>query len=790
MRNYYATIVTFLFFFQFLNSYGQQEFKNKKIDSLFNSYTHKPREVVYTHLNKSTFIVGEDIGFTAYLYNKKDKKLSLVSKNLYIVIEDSKKNIIKEELLQVKNGVANSAITIDSIFTSGNYKFFAYTNWMKNFKEQNFFVQTIKIIDPKVEEVIENKSTSTKINAQFLPESGHLLTETHNTVGVILKNEFGFGVPNLSGEIINRKKEFVSSFKVNHLGIGRFSFTPKVDENYTAKVNFNAQEYSFDIIKSEAKGVILSLNNRAEKIFLSIATNNFTRPFLKNKKYKLTLHNGSTLKAFDISFNNKNAIEKVFNTKNLTSGINIFTLFDENNNPIAERLFFNYNNIKFLKVTNVTKKQVNDSLNVTLNYKDINTKKFNNISISVLPVGTKSYQHHHNIASYTLLKPYVKGTIENGNYYFKNLSEKKKYALDNLLITQGWSSYQWYDIFNYKPRIDYFLEKGITIKATVSHNKKSKYVMHSVGGKKPNYFILNENEKEFIALNFLPFEKAKVTISKIEDNGKLIPAKLYPQFFPNKIPKLNLDYTYLNLNNYQTKEIKIRGNISNYFSNTQHLDEIVIKSNLIKTKVANIKRQAFGNVYNFTDIERNNNISLAIYLSGKGYNAFDNAGNFVIESRVKSSINGGATPTIYVDGFQILDFGFLSNFDMSIVDYININRFGFGEGIRGGAGGVIKIYTDPNLQFTQKNNKTTQEFIFPLTFSENKKFYVPRYQNYTNDFYKNYGLINWFPINKATTNGEFSFKFKNFLNNNFILFIEGTANDGSYISETKTVVIN
>ena len=118
MKNYYTTILAFLFFFQFTNSLAQEQFKNKAIDYSFNSYTNKPREVVYTHLNKSTFIVGEDIGFTAYLFSKEDKNLSLASKNLYIVIEDREKNIIKKELLQVNNGIARSSITIDSLFTS------------------------------------------------------------------------------------------------------------------------------------------------------------------------------------------------------------------------------------------------------------------------------------------------------------------------------------------------------------------------------------------------------------------------------------------------------------------------------------------------------------------------------------------------------------------------------------------------------------------------------------------------------------------------------------------------
>ena len=37
----------------------------------YEEYVDTPREVVYLHLNKSTYIKGENIGFTAYILDKK-----------------------------------------------------------------------------------------------------------------------------------------------------------------------------------------------------------------------------------------------------------------------------------------------------------------------------------------------------------------------------------------------------------------------------------------------------------------------------------------------------------------------------------------------------------------------------------------------------------------------------------------------------------------------------------------------------------------------------------------------
>jgi len=64
------------------------------------------------------------------------------------------------------------------------------------------------------------------------------------------------------------------------------------------------------------------------------------------------------------------------------------------------------------------------------------------VSIAVLTT-TQSYNHAHNSFSSTYLKPYIKDFIENPSYYFKNNKVNTRQNLDLLLITQGWSKYNW-----------------------------------------------------------------------------------------------------------------------------------------------------------------------------------------------------------------------------------------------------------------------------------------------------------------------------------------------------------
>ena len=71
-----------------INAFSQKLYKDKKIDSSFLNYAERPREIAFAHLNKSTFIVGEDIGFTTYIINNTTKKPSQFTSNLYCVIKD------------------------------------------------------------------------------------------------------------------------------------------------------------------------------------------------------------------------------------------------------------------------------------------------------------------------------------------------------------------------------------------------------------------------------------------------------------------------------------------------------------------------------------------------------------------------------------------------------------------------------------------------------------------------------------------------------------------------------
>lgn len=247
------------------------------------------QETVFSHLNKSTYIKGEEIGFTSYVFNKKTKKLSPLTKNLYCTISDDKGTTLKSKLFKVENGITSGSFNIDSLFTTGTYTVNFFTNWMLNFKAHNYYSEKIKIIDSRFIKAKNNSLKQGKIDIQYLPESGTLLKNTVNTIGIIAKDSLGLGLKNISGEVFENDKKIID-FTLNDLGIGRFSFTPKQNTIYKAIVNYDNKKVQSNLIKNiQEEGLLLKVSKTNKEAFISVITNKKTLSKIKNITYSLIM---------------------------------------------------------------------------------------------------------------------------------------------------------------------------------------------------------------------------------------------------------------------------------------------------------------------------------------------------------------------------------------------------------------------------------------------------------------------------------------------------------------------
>ena len=761
-----------------------QNTSEKDVLSSFKDYTKIPREIAYVHINKSTFILGESMAFSAYVLDKNSKQLSTITTNLYCVLKDKNDKVVKSKLLKVEHGIASGDFAIDSLFSSGDYNFKAYTNWMRNFNELNHYEQTIKIIDPNTQESVFKKSITNNVDAQFLPEGGHLVADTKNTLGVVVKDNRGFGVSQVEGRILDKNDVEISNFKTNQFGLGKFVFIPERGNTYKAIMTVNNNEQKFELSPSENIGVTLTLNDLGSRVALTFNTNEATLNSIKGKPYKMTIHNGNKIKSVDIVFSEETSINRLINYVDLEKGVNVFTVFDELNKPILERLFFKHAGLEFLESGEVILKKDMDSIQVTIPIKNKDVGNFNNFSISVLPGDTESYKHHHNLPSYTLLQPYVNGYIENAAYYFREVTRKKKYELDILLITQGWSSYSWNKVFDQVPNSVYDFETGLSINAKVNQKNSGQYLIYPTAFSKSNILALSENETSFERTELFPLNDEKLKIGEIQSNGKTIKPKLYLRFTPSSIPLIKNEAKVLDLKHDDVLEYSEIPNMKAPWE-VEELDAVVVTAEKEATRMEKIKRNERGRVDVFDDDKRMRYFDFASYISSQGFRVNQTAGRLTVINPSSPTPNN-RTPLIYLDGMRLLDFNILSNYRLEEVDYIVVDKSGLGEGIRGSAG-VIKVFTDPSIRLTRRYGKVYQEYDVPLTFSAAKRFYTPVYTSFQTDFFREYGVLNWVEGLKVNANGNLQFSIPGTMQTKIKLFIEGMTDKGQFMSEIISV---
>ncbi|WP_029038168.1 hypothetical protein [Salinimicrobium xinjiangense] len=803
MRNFYFYLLFLSLSFHSLSAQNPQQSLLKTLQE-FHSI---PKEVAYLHLNKTVLLQGEQLGFSAYLVKKSDLTPSKATSNLYVQVKNESGEVVKQKLLLVEEGVASNVIAIDTSFASGEYTITAFTNWMRNFEEQNYFTESFRVISSNLDHVQQKEEVGPDV--QFLPESGHLLSNAINTVGVVVKDKSGYGLSNAT-LMINDGSKVINKISLNRFGIGRFTLIPEYGKKYSAVLFYQGKEipvaFNTPIV---SEGIILSAVQRNKELRLLVSTNAATSAKIKNQPYFLVVQNRGLVEAHELRFGDKENIPVILDLDYLESGINIFTLVDENRQPIAERLFFNY---ECLPVKGMKEPQiiaVKDSLQVKFSTQEPDSTR---ISVSILPQQTLSYNRNHSIVSYNLLQPYVKGTIEEGSWYFTDITEEKKYELDNLLLTQGWSSYNWESIFNFEEKLPYPFEEGVVLKGIMntrdSRRNELKYMIHATENSNPMVLEIPSDKDAFIVDGFQPVEGEQLFISRVKNNDKLLPAGLSVQFYPSAIPFFRPGSNILPQRPLVSSAANNNFIAVRAFENPgEELREVLLETKI--DRVRERERKLGAHSYGQVHVVKDNDIplyhTLGGYLSSKGLGVSEGGGNFKVvhslsalalfsdpnsepdpeapPAPILGSSDGGMA--IFLDGVPIMDQNMFYQYPLASIDYIEINKTGMGNGFMGSKGS-IKIYSSLQSRYSSRDRTRIQQFDIPLAYSSEKQYYVPKYENDNDSFFISYGVIDWIPSLSSEGGEELSFRIKK-PEVDFQMIIEGFTADGTLIYDVKTV---
>jgi len=279
------------------------------------------------------------------------------------------------------------------------------------------------------------------LDVQIYPEGGDLVEGIQSRVYIEAKN-FSQKPADISGIIKDDSGKTVTEFTTEHLGRGRFSFTPQKGTSYflhITKPSGIKKEFPLPAVKTEGAVLtaiqeILGQGEKAKFKISSGITGN-----LKLTICRLETEIGSRKIAIK-----KGEIQEVAIDLKDTQGILIATLWSENGSPLAERLIFKKPAKKLGISISVKEKNSTPGSAVNLSIKtvDENNKPVGAVvgvtvtDESVLEMIEKREQPPR-LPVMVLLENEVK-ELEDAHVYLDDTNPKSPAALDLLLGTQGW----------------------------------------------------------------------------------------------------------------------------------------------------------------------------------------------------------------------------------------------------------------------------------------------------------------------------------------------------------------
>ena len=472
--------------FQSLLSYLQNTYQFSQICQ---------QEKVYLHFDNTAYFQGDIIWFSAYVVNASTQSPA-PSKVLYVELLSPNGVVLKQLKLKVENGRASGSIPLVDVSTeearalrgvmalpSGFYEVRAYTRTMLNFDDAGVFSRVFPVYEtPKKEGDYSNptmqrwdnpydmqrpEAEKTKsLSVTFYPEGGNLVMGVANRIAFKAIGANGQGVE-VSGSIDQDEQE-PTILTTLHDGMGYFTFTP-TKKRHSAEFTFEGKKYSFRLPEPIDEGYALYIDNlRAGQL----------RGQLKgyagcpDELLGVMLINKGMVCYFDtLSIQGGVALIDIPKEK-LPTGVHQLTLFNAKGQVFAQRQLFVNNGIEAGTIHISTTASNYEPfapvvLGVQTTAPDGNPMPAT-ISLAVRDQQNLGTAYNDNLLTNLLLSSELKGYIHKPEYYFESNDATHTRALDLLMMTQGWTRYNWKQMSRVEPfYIKHYVEDGLVIDGCV-----------------------------------------------------------------------------------------------------------------------------------------------------------------------------------------------------------------------------------------------------------------------------------------------------------------------------------
>ncbi|WP_452229195.1 hypothetical protein [Lacinutrix sp. MEBiC02404] len=553
-----------------------------------------------------------------------------------------------------------------------------------------------------------------------------------------------------------------------------------IEDNEIANLKNNTKEA---FVAENKIGYILQKKEPRNKeiVTFQLKTNSNTVAAEKEKFVYAVLHKkGSAKSVAPIKLiQGINTYTLNFNTIDLFKGTNTITVFNQQNNILAQCNYY-HKPEKEIDITSSILKETSDS--ISLDLKLLNILKETNISISVLHEQTKAIDKEA-----TITKTLLANT-------------------DDVLATS--SSY---DAFPYKNRTNITPilenENGLQITGTVNtkiQNTKNYSVMLTSHAN--NLLITSpiSSDKKFEFKNLLIKYPSDYKLSLVNKKGEIAKGEfyIYKDFVAYKADSILKNNTVKKITVKNTTEEKAKeennnSEIVNLFPVNKEIEELeeVFLKDIVNKEQQRLKEIKKENPYlgisagfsqdHLIDLEKDGVKSLIEYLEalpGIRIQKLDNGTYTILKTR-PTSITSTALMLFFIDGAPMSQTDGLDIAEYSVTDFelITVNMSGAGYGLQG-SGGAINLITRKG--FSRKRNKTifAKDYETQVGFNMKKSTFADSklyFQDLQSTYY--FKAIDWVPNFTVKPNRSNILKIKKSKYEKIKLIINGFNADGDLI---------
>lgn len=796
MKTKIQTISIISVLFLVLLSFTSSNNPLERIIAGFDRYLEElPQEKVYLHFDRPYYAAGEKIWFKAYLTAGAFHSPSSLSNTIYVELVDEQGKLMKQHKLFSINGSAAGDFALPDSLKSGNYLVRAYTQWMKNFDQDYFFHQSMKIWNPdnNISQASSKVNNEEQLNVSFYPEGGDMVNGIPSKVAFKAIGPDGLS-KTIKGKVVDDSGEVISEIESNVLGMGAFSFIPQKDRSYFAVI----EGKEIALPKAKESGLVMGVTNLpgSDNLLVGVEAT-------KDKNYKdlyiLAQTRGVVCYAARAELASNRMSTKIPKA-NFPGGVAQITVIDQNGLPVAERLVFVDNEEEHLnlKVTS-DKKTYKPREKVTLDIQ-VNDAEgdpvVTNLSLAVRDDSqVLTDENRETIRTYLLMSSELRGNIESPGYYFNEKNKDRREALDHLLLTQGWRRFSFEEAIEPQSvQPEYSIEKGLTIKGKLLNKYNDKPIEEGKVTFLSYYPIMNileastKESGEFAIHPVIYFDSAQIVLTGENKRGKKnsVEPVVYekPEFPDVEFPLTSLNKTQSEFErNFIAKSIERRQFDMAFDEKTIMLKEIGVKAK--RNNFDDLYASSYGRGSVYKRVEDDPGLQNMVHplqlIQGRvpGVQIWGGENNWEIQVRGINSILAGTEPLIMIDDIPVP----LESLNGISVQDIKGYRIWKGPetavfGVRG-ANGVIGFYTKKGYSVSKP-----QEGV--VTFKDNgyhitREFYAPKYDVKKPEHIKPdiRATLFWAPFIQTDSTGHASVTFYNHdLETSVTGIIEGISNTG------------